>query len=331
MDKRIFSTLAIALGFVLLGAPTSQADYWMPGNHQIDNGGTTDWDPATAPGLTDQGGNIYDIAYTGLTASTFYWFKILDDEGSPPPTWEDPQIGGGGQNMFMLTDASGNVTVTLDRNTYDDGFFPTTDRVIVDTDATEFAGIYATGSWMDEAGGSSDWQPGDPLFQMTDQGGGLFSIDVTISTAGPYEFKVTGNGSWDYQWGTNGRNSNASTIVFNTVENNQGITFLFDASKGAIGFESETFVPGDVNNDTFVNMADFEIIRDNYLNETYIRSEGNIDNTGSSEGHRRHRRLPSMEGELCSGWDVPGNPEPSTVLLTVLAGLAFAGGRRRRG
>ena len=339
MEKRIFSTLILALGFVLLAAPVSQAALWMPGDHQIANGGAGNWDPPTAPGLTDQGGGVYDLALsslTGATAGQRFQFKILDDEGNPPPAWGDPELSGG-SNSWFLTDGTGSATVAIDTNTYSDGLLPAANRITVSTDLTVVPGFFATGSWMTEAGGAADWDAGDSLFEMTDQGGGLWSVDATIDTPGTYEFKIT-KGDFDGQWGKDGRGTDSENWVFDVVAADQDFTFLLDISKGAIGFSTDTFVPGDTDGDTIVELEDdFGPIRDNWLNSTFLRAEGNLDNTGASEGiidiadfRQWKNAFNGPPSAIAAAWASLGVvPEPSSMLLASFAGVLLAGVRRR--
>jgi len=343
MNKRILDVLAFAMSIALLGASISPAALWMPGNFQVANGAAGDWNPGTAPQFTDLTGEIYELPLTGLTDAvslTRYQSKILDDQGSPPANWGDPEVGGGNANTWFVTDATGSVTVTVDRNTYDDGFLPATDRIFASTDATEFSSFFATGNWEDVAGGSTNFSGNDPLFQMTDQGSGLWSVDATITTPGSYEFMATANGSFDFQWGTNGRIvDNVNKFQFITVAADQVVTFSLDVSKGAIGFSTDTFLDGDTDGDGIIELEDdFGPIRDNWLNNTFLRAEGNIDNTGDSEGvvdiadFRQWKNAfngpPALIAEAFASLSVP---EPSSAVLIVLAGMLMVGKRRNRG
>jgi hypothetical protein len=215
-----------------LAAPTCWAGLWFPGSYQTAGGYGTDWTPGNAPGLNDLGGGLYDLSLTGLAPNSQYQAKIVDDEGTPPPEWGNPEVPAGAPNVWFITDASGNVTLNVDRNTYSDGFSPATNRVTFSTDAA-LSTIYATGDWMNEAGGASDWVNNDPMFALTNQGGGLWSKNVVISTAGTYQYKSTANG-WANQWGTNGHNIDAAALSFTTTGPNQAVTLLLDVGKGAI-------------------------------------------------------------------------------------------------
>ena len=237
MVKAKFWLLTGAAAIACCMAPAAWAGLAAPGNYQVANGGSGDWDPPNAPVLNDLTGGLYDLPLTGLPASTRYEFKILDDEGTPPPNWGDPEVpnnGPGSPNTWFRTSASGDATIMLDRNTYSDGFLPATDRIVVSTDS-EFSSFFATGDWMTQAGGAGNWNAGDPLFAMASQGGGLWSVDATIATPGTYLFKATA-GDFAWQWGNNGRLGDAGNWSFETTVANQPVTFYLDVSKGAIAF-----------------------------------------------------------------------------------------------
>ena len=78
---------------------------------------------------------------------------------------------------------------------------------------------------MNEAGGAADWVNNNPMFALTNQGGGLWTRNVVISTAGTYQYKATANG-WANQWGTNGHNNDAATFAFTTTAPNQAVRLL---------------------------------------------------------------------------------------------------------
>jgi Pullulanase X25 domain len=352
MSKRIFSTLAAALGVVILSASAALAGLAVPGNYQSEGGYGNDWTPADAPYMTDMGGGIFELPLSGLTGAVSlsrFNFKILDDGGTPPAQFgTDPEVpnnGPGSPDNWFVTNATGSATITLDRNTYNDGFFPTHDRISVSTDATEFSNYYATGNWMDEAGGAGDWNAGDPLFAMTDQGGGLWSVDATISTPGTYQFKATANGIFDFQWGTNGRLNDSANLQFVTVAPNQDVTFMLDVSKGAIAYSTDTFLDGDTDNDGVVEFEDdFFPIRDHWLESTFLRADGNLDNTGDSEGivditdFRQWKNACTLVGcatpaGMAAAFASLGAstvPEPSSLVIAIIAGMWLMTGARKR-
>lgn len=332
MEKRILFTVALALSVALVGTSVSFADLGVPGQHQngLDDGdGVGDWDPGTAPTMTETPASSgkYSLAVTSIDPNAFYKFKILDDEGSPPFDWDNStQLTP--VNSWFYSDGTGGATISIDTNTYDDGFLPATNRVTSSTDATKVPGFFATGNWMDEAGGAADWDAADSLFEMSVVSGGLYSVTATIDDPGAYEWKAT-KGDFDGQWGSDGRSENTATWMFNTVEANQEVTFLLDISLGAISFETAAFVPGDTNNDTFVTLSDLDPIQDNFLNNTFIRSEGDLDGdgvVGVSDFHEWKTAYLATLGVAAN----TAVPEPSSFALVAFACFgAFA--HRRRG
>jgi hypothetical protein len=210
-----------------------KAALWFAGSFQTAGGYGTDWTPGNAPMLNDLGGGLYDLSLTGLAPNTHYEGKIIDDEGTPPAAWGNPEVPPGAANIWFITNAGGNVTLNVNRNTFSDGFLPAANRVTSSTDSTALSTIYATGDWMNEAGGAADWVNNNPMFALINQGGGLWTRNVVISTAGTYQYKATANG-WANQWGTNGHNIDAATRAFTTTAPNQAVTLLLDIGKGAI-------------------------------------------------------------------------------------------------
>jgi hypothetical protein len=343
MEKKILFTLALAMSVALLGASVSMAVIAVPGQFQDGLAGQIvppDWQPDTAPEMTEDpntaGLYSVDISAANLGVGSvdpnaLFEFKII--EGTTLPlTWGNvteltPQ------NNWLFTDSAGTTTLSYNTNTVNDGFLPTTNRIASSSDAAWGPGFFATGSWMDEAGGTADWDPGDSSFEMTDpNSSGLYSKTVTISTPGAYEWKVTW-GDFDRQWGTNGRIlGTADNWAFNAVDPNQDITFLLDINKGAISLETATFVPGDTNNDTFVTLADYDPIEANFLNNTFVRSEGDLDGDGVVGVSDFHEWKTAYLAALSavSSVSTAAVPEPSSLALVLFAGFgAFA--RRRRG
>jgi len=349
MEKRTLSVLAAALGIAFLSASVSLGALAVPGDFQNEAGFGNDWTPETAGLMTDLGGGLHELAVTisppPATPLTRFQFKVLDDGGTPPASWSDPEIpnnGGGSPNNWFVTNAAGSATIKVDRNTYSDGFVPAKDRITISTDTTAFTNFYATGSWMSEAGGV-DWAAGNPAFAMTNAGGNLWSVDAVISTPGSYEFKATANGTFDFQWGANGRNTNASNFPFTTVAVNQEVTFLLDVGKGAISYSTETFLLGDTDTDGTIELSDFYPIRDNWLNETFLRALGNLDNTGASQGvvditdFRQWKNACTLAG-CTSGAGMASAlaslglpvPEPGCLTLTLVAAIGWLAGARKR-
>lgn len=225
--------LMAGLVAALAASPEARAGLAVTGDFQTENGGCCgNWDAPSAPYMTEtppaSGVHTLNLA---LTVVGQHEFKILDDQGTPPPDWADPQLTPG-PNSWFVSGAGGGAAITIDTNTYADGFAPATNRVSVSTDTTVLPGFYAVGNWMDEAGLGGDWNPGNPAAVMSNRGGGVYGLDVTISNPGTYEYKAT-KGDWSGQWGSDGRNVNAGTWLFTTTEANQAVRLLLK-TQGAI-------------------------------------------------------------------------------------------------
>ena len=328
-------------------ATVSWAALAVPGNFQDEAGFGGDWTPASAPTMNDLTGGLWDLSLGTLASSTKYEFKILDDEGTPPAAWGDPEITP--NNVWMLSSSDPNntatATINLDRNdNSSDGFSPSTDRVTIstDTDPNIFSGYFATGNWESELGGS-DFTGNDPNFALSNAGGNLWTIDFSVPVTGNYEIKATGDcglSAFDCQWGSDGRYTDSANLPFTVVDPNQVFTFSLDLDKGAIKIEDASgFIPGDTNNDSVVDLVnDFAPIRDNWFNQTFLRTDGNLDNTGDSNGivdltdFRQWKEayaatLPLSGGLIGAAQAVP---EPSTIAMALLFGFGVFGRARKR-
>src|ERR1017187_3561176 len=110
MKKLIVSLAgAVAVTVAALAAPPP---YYVAGDF---NG----WN-AAGNLMTDMGGGIYQPTITGPTPGR-HEFKITEGDWS----WNTPTSG----NSWLYTDASGNVTITHDSNTYSDGWSSSSGRI----------------------------------------------------------------------------------------------------------------------------------------------------------------------------------------------------------
>lgn len=219
MGKKLFSALALMLALVM--ANEARADFYVPGGFDIG----TNWDPNSNP-MTDIGGGIWELSLTGLVANSKFEFKVLDIAGDWDSYVNLPDIS----NSWGYSDGTGNMTIRLDTNSLGNGWLKDSNRIILANDVTSWNVV---GSFMDEAGGTADWQNGDPLFTMTDLGGGVYGYTAIISTPGSYEWKAVATGSWD-AIGTQGRTVNAWSWNFDTIVANQAVDFFVDTSTGSI-------------------------------------------------------------------------------------------------
>ena len=76
-----------------MAAPEAQASLVIAGSLQTEQGDPLDWDPPTSSLImAPAGGGIYTYTAINLLDGVFYEFKVLDDEGTPPANWGDPEI-----------------------------------------------------------------------------------------------------------------------------------------------------------------------------------------------------------------------------------------------
>ncbi|QDT68978.1 hypothetical protein MalM25_19040 [Planctomycetes bacterium MalM25] len=198
------------------------------GSLQTEQGEAADWSPSTSTLImNDDGGGLYSVTANNLLDGTFYEFKVLDDEGTGPADWGDPEIVNA--NTMAYGDADGSVSITVDTNQVNGNGGAV---VWANTDG---APLQVVGDFQDEAGGAGDWSPADAAFAMTSQGGGYYTFDAVISTPGSYQFKATDGSGWDYQVGPDGFGSNAGTHSFTTTSPNESVTMFVDVANGAIG------------------------------------------------------------------------------------------------
>ncbi len=225
-----------AIALLALATPT-YGTFVIAGEVQDEQGDLADWDPTGSSLLmSDLGGGIYTISVPNLLDGTRYDFKVVDDEGTPPAVWGDPEITP--NQLTLIGDADGTVQITVDTNvTNAIGSFATWINF-------DNAPLHVVGDFMDEAGGFADWDPADPAFAMTDQGSGYYTFDAVISTPGVYNFKVTFGDGWDDQIGVGGFNNNAATYQFITSAVDEPVTMFVDLSNRQIGATAAVYQIG---------------------------------------------------------------------------------------
>src|SRR4051812_15490795 len=106
MQLNRFTALAAAV--VVGAALTSSASASL-----VIAGSMQGWDPPTGIVMNDMGGGLYQVDLTGLTNGTNYGFKILDDQGTGPAAWGDPEVTP--NDAWVKGDADGIATIRLNR------------------------------------------------------------------------------------------------------------------------------------------------------------------------------------------------------------------------
>lgn len=208
--------LRITASFVVLTllmagfAADSKAALIVPGSFQ-------GWNPGTAPTMTNLGGGIHELNLSGLAANTNYKFKILEgiDWGDPEWTFSD--------NWFR-SDGAGNALIRLNTNIGATG----QDNMNVGINSGSWT-PQVVGDFMNEAGGAGDWNPSDSSFNMTNVGTNQWQFNMTISTIGSYEIKITDGSGWSRQFGSNGLHSNPGIFNFTTTTANQQVVVNYNS------------------------------------------------------------------------------------------------------
>jgi hypothetical protein len=145
--------------------------------------------------MTQSPSGVWQVSLSGIATGN-HQFKITDGTN-----WLYPSGG----NSWLWEDNTGNVTVTFDTNTYNDGAIPSQYRIGLSSSGQWTSGMYLPGDF-------NSWSTtGNP---MTYAGGGIFQETLTLA-AGTYNFKPLafvgdglGNLNWDsgtwYAYGYNG-------------------------------------------------------------------------------------------------------------------------------
>ena len=197
MKKSAVSVTLASLAMFALAMP-SMAQFYSPGDP---NG----FDPNTPMTETFGGSGIWEYTWTG-TPNDATLFDILSVAGD----WNSKVHSAG--NQWVTPDGNGGNTLSLDNNTYADGWFPVQNRVGV---ASELDTSWtAVGDWQNQVGGG-DWDFANPNTLMSDLGGGIFGFTATLNP-GTYQYKAVTTGTWD-AIGGNSRNVNADNFAFTTA------------------------------------------------------------------------------------------------------------------
>ena len=182
------------------------------------------WDPG-ADAMTETGVDtgIYEAIVSGLDPSSRHEFKITNG------TWDETVPG---PNSWFFADGAGDITITYDSNTYDDGWSPSVDRLILSTDPGTWT---AVGNFQSFFGGG-DWDNANPFTAMTPMGGGIYMFEATGLPEGTYDWKAVVTGSWDaISW--DARSVNAANMQFTIDGDNPAANLYVDSFGGTVKVE----------------------------------------------------------------------------------------------
>lgn len=337
MTRTLVAKAAAAFGILVVACAAQAQNYYIPGSFIDDVGLGNEWDPPTAPLMVETavGSGIYEVDFdfdygtNGDLSGTGFAFKILNSPDTSP-AWGDPEVTP--QDVPFDADADGMMTIRLDTNTYDDGYFPTTNRVAILDDYTTWT---AVGNFQTQLGSATDFNNSFAGTAMTLTDPGVYALTTTIPTAGSYTWRAVKTGTFNGV-GTNGRSGNANNMSFNTFEDDQEVTFEIDTNIGGIRFLTDAVLAGDTDNNGVVDFDDFIPIRDNFLTATSIRANGDLDFSGFvdirdfREWKNAFNGPPAMV-ELALSQLGLAVPEPASVLMLGVTVLVAGGVRRRNG
>lgn len=210
-----FAQCALILGLVAVTATHASAALVIAGSYQ-------GWNPPTGTVMGSLGGGLFQANLTGLSANTNFQFKILDDLGTPPANWGDPEWTA--NNNWFRSDGSGAATIRLNTNIGSTG----QDNMNVGISSGSWT-PQVVGDFMNEAGGAGDWNPSDATFNMSSVGANQWQKSMTISTPGTYQIKITDGSGWSRQFGSNGLNPNPNTFSFTTTSPGETVVVNYNS------------------------------------------------------------------------------------------------------
>jgi hypothetical protein len=219
--QQVLKVFLVGLTIVLLPTVT-MADLFSPGE-------PNSWNNTTPMTETLSGSGIWEYTWTGFADPSLpdTHFDILSVSG----VWDSKVHPSG--NQWVTPDGANGNTLSLDQNSYADGWFPVSKRVGVASESV--MSWTAVGDWQNQVGGG-DWDISNAFTAMTHQGGGIFSLTATLSAAS-YNYKAVRTDSW-YAIGGNSRNVNADNFGFTVPVGATSTTFLVNVLDGTIKVQS---------------------------------------------------------------------------------------------
>lgn len=212
---RRFVQCSLFLGMMALMATNARADLVIAGSFQ-------GWNPPSGVTMSSIGGGNFEANLTGLGSNTNYNFKILDDLGSSPANWGDPEWTA--SNNWFRSDGGGNATIRMNTNIGSTG----QDNMNVGITSGSWT-PQIVGDFMNEAGGAGDWNPSDATFNMSSVGANQWQKTMNISTPGSYQIKITDGLGWSRQFGSNGLNPNPNTFSFTTTSPGETVVVQYNS------------------------------------------------------------------------------------------------------
>ncbi|WP_223261462.1 pullulanase-type alpha-1,6-glucosidase [Glutamicibacter arilaitensis] len=102
--------------------------------------------------------------------------------------------------------------------------------------SAEETAVTLAGSFQDELGCATDWDPSCPATLMTDpDGDGVFGYETDELPTGTYEFKVTHNFGWDENYGVDGATGSANYSL--STKAGDSLRFSYDSKTHLVQIE----------------------------------------------------------------------------------------------
>jgi len=208
MTRSMIAAAAAALA--LCGV--AQADFYAPGT-------TNGWDASGANSTMSEGASgVFTYNFSGASGrQEWNIIAIPNDWGS--------QLSG--SNQWGYADGGGGGSLTLDTNTYADGWEPASYRISVP--GGNSLAWTATGNFLSALGGS-DWSNNDAAGAMS-WNGSYFSLTVNLPD-GTYDWKPVNTGSWDSIGTATSNNVNTNNAQFTTGGGNNTVILDVDPARG---------------------------------------------------------------------------------------------------
>lgn len=202
--RKLIAVLAVAL----LAAPAVVLAG--PGEYNV-RGEMNGWGETL---MTDNLDGTFTHTFNGLAADTQIQYKVAEDL-DPPNDWANnwPR-----ENWYTISDGSGDLTITFDTNVIGDGWDPPSHRVLSPD----------PGNPWEVLGDFTGWDAA-PV-PAAAQGGGLYSVDITIASAGNHAYKFRAPGDWSRQIAD--PMTASSNIEFTTATDNELWRFELDIPNG---------------------------------------------------------------------------------------------------
>lgn len=165
--------------------------------------------------MNDDGDGSYSLTVGALNPGDRHNFKIAFNDWAS--SWP-------GSDSRTAVNAAGEITFHFIPGAIADGWFPPQDRV-------GYADPGMFGWEIQGAFNNWDENVDSAARQLSDMGGGLYSVDYTIAAPGTYDFKFRESFSWDISIGDNFGNSAANNQVTTTIAN-ELVRFELDLPNG---------------------------------------------------------------------------------------------------